>query len=55
MCWTGNLYSRPDDEDQSWQDVSDIICYMAQPMMTNRGHLTFPEKSLKEGEKKSME
>ena len=50
MCQTGNLYNWPDDEDQSWQDVNDIICDMPQPMMNNRGHLTFPEKSLKDAE-----
>ena len=55
MYQTGNLYNCPDDEDQSWQDVNDIICDMPQPMMNNRGHFSFPEKSLKEAEKKSME
>ena len=27
---------------------------MPQPLMNNRGYLTFPEKSLKEAEEKSM-
>ena len=55
MCQTGNLYDWPDDEDQSWQDVNDIICDMPQPMMSNRGHLTFPENLIKKAEEKSME
>ena len=55
MCWTGNFYNWPDDENQSWQDVNDIICDMPQPTMNNRGHLIFPEKLLKEAEEKSME
>ena len=55
MCWMGNLYNWPDNEDQSWQNVNDIICDMPQPMMNKRGHLTFPEMSLKEAEEKSRE
>ena len=55
MCQTGNLYDWPDDEDQSWQDVNDIICDMPQPIMSNRGHLTFPENLVKKAEEKSME
>ena len=55
MCPSGNLYNWLYDEDQSWQDVNDIICEMPQPVMSNRGHLTFPKKSLKKVEEKSMD
>ena len=55
MCWTGNLYNWPDNEDQCWQDVNDIIFDMPQPVMDNIDYLTFHEKSLKEAEKKSMQ
>ena len=55
MCPAVNFCNWLYDEDQSWQDVNDIICDMPQPMMSNRGHLTFPKKSFKKAEEKSMD
>ena len=56
MRRAGALYHWPDEDDQFWQELKDIICDMPHPHLNNcRGQLVFPEESLENAKKIVLE